>query len=149
MTRQKKEKTEGKTWERFGRRFVLRLSLKREIEKSLLDEYDRRSAILGKEDKPFLRDCLIAGYQILINKGIDSVSIALSNNESNNTDQEQIITAAVEATSKVKSVKKVEQPNVRAISTTQDQPKQAAPKVEEAAGREPAKNFLGGLMKHQ
>lgn len=78
-------RTTSKSWERYGRRFLLRLSFKRPAELAVMDEFDRRSAELGKPDKEYLKLCLSVGNQILSAKALGSVSVALSNNESNNT----------------------------------------------------------------
>ncbi|KAG0189380.1 hypothetical protein DFQ28_003506 [Apophysomyces sp. BC1034] len=75
-------------WGRYGRRFLLRLSLKRPEEVAVMDEYDRRSYLLGKDDKEFLKACLIAGYKVLSGKEIFYDDIELSDNESNNTKKE-------------------------------------------------------------
>ena len=83
-------RTTSKSWERYGRRFLLRLSFKRPAELAVMDEFDRRSAELGKPDKEYLKLCLSVGNQILSAKALGSVSVALSNNESNNTQKDEV-----------------------------------------------------------
>lgn len=78
----------GDSWERFGRRFILRLSFKRPEEKAVMEEFDRRSALVGKPDKEFLKRCLVFGYEVLSNRAIDTKYLVLSTNESNNTQKE-------------------------------------------------------------
>jgi hypothetical protein len=123
-------KSPGTSWERFGRRFELRLSLKNQDEKDVMDEYDRRSLLLGKNDKEFMKSCLIAGFKILYKTGNDSSSVALSNNESNNTQTEH----------SQESLENVSCESVLAESAVAD----AVPK----GSGVPAKSVLGGLMRH-
>jgi hypothetical protein len=122
----------GKTWERFGRRFHIRLSLKRPAEVELMDEYDRRSEILGKEDKEFLKDCLVAGFRVLTNKGNSNNHVDLSSNEINNTGKQHAAHQPVSG-------------NGGEVKTTAGSP--VADEVPASTGV-PAKLVLGGLMKH-
>jgi len=126
---------EGSSWERFGRRFNLRLSLKRPEEKALMDEYDRRSELLGKDDKEFLKNCLVAGFRILVNEGISNNHIALSSNESNNTGKQQTVAASANVSSDAEPVR---------LTAPVSAPVQA----EATAPAVPAKSVLGGLMRH-
>ena len=126
----------GTTWERYGRRFNIRLSLKRADEKALMDEYDRRSELLGKDDKEFLKSCLVAGFRILSSEGVSNNHVALSSNESNNTVKQHL----VHATSHVGG-------NAGA-AVAPDVPV-AVPVTEASAPVVPAKSVLGGLMQHR
>jgi len=126
---------EGSSWERFGRRFNLRLSLKRPEEKALMDEYDRRSELLGKDDKEFLKNCLVAGFRILVNEGILNNHVASYSNESNNTVKQQTVAASAKVSSDVEPVRLAA-------------PVSAPVQVEAAAPAVPAKSVLGRLMRH-
>ncbi|CAG9170061.1 hypothetical protein [Cupriavidus pinatubonensis] len=130
----------GKSWERFGRRFVLRLSLKRPEEAVVMDEYDRRSALLGKDDKEFLKSCLVAGYKVLVSQAFDTHALALSNNESNNTQKEQGSVLANESL--------VEQVSQSRATGAAIEPSLAEVADAQASKAVPARAFLGGLMKH-
>ncbi|MCM3609249.1 hypothetical protein M4D49_27565 [Cupriavidus pauculus] len=130
----------GKSWERFGRRFVLRLSLKRPEEAAVMGEYDRRSELLGKDDKEFLKSCLIAGYKVLTSQAFDTQHLALSNNESNNTQKEHGGVLANES-----RVEQVSQPSVAGAASEARRAEAADAQVSKAV---PARAFLGGLMKH-
>ncbi|CAJ4321039.1 Uncharacterised protein [Burkholderia pseudomallei] len=83
------ETKRGSSWSRYGRRFHLRLSYKRPMEEAVMSEYDRRSRLLGKDDKEFLKMCLVVGYQVIAAQGNNALQLALSTNESNNTRKEQ------------------------------------------------------------
>jgi len=126
---------EGTSWERFGRRFNLRLSLKRPEEKALMDEYDRRSELLGKDDKEFLKNCLVVGFRILVNEGVFNNNVALSSNESNNTGKQQPDHTSTNVSDDAASA-------TLAASVTSPVPAEAA------APAVPAKSVLGGLMRH-
>lgn len=126
----------GTTWERYGRRFNIRLSLKRTEEKALMDEYDRRSELLGKDDKEFLKSCLVAGFRLLANEGVSNNHVALSSNESNNTVKQHLVHATPNAGGDAGAA-------VAAVAPV------AAPVVEAAAPAVPAKSVLGGLMQHR
>lgn len=136
----------GKSWERFGRRFILRLSLKKPEEVAVMNEYDRRSELLGKEDKEFLKACLIAGYKVLANKGIAIDPIALSTNESNNTQKEQTASTSPNEShaEKVTVVAAVTPVHSAAMPATDEPPVASS---NEGSGVS-AKRILGGLMKH-
>ena len=149
-------KKEGATWERYGRRFVLRLSLKRPEEKAVLDEYDRRSEVLSRDDKDYLKACLIAGHKMLSNKGVDDQCIALLSNESNNTPAEQLITPVPDVRARKSTSKKPETSTVgpelpRAEAGVEGSTEAPVPVVPQGgpATRTPAKALLGGLMKHR
>lgn len=130
----------GKSWERFGRRFVLRLSLKRPEEAAVMGEYDRRSELLGKDDKEFLKSCLIVGYKILSAQASGTQHLALSNNESNNTQKEHDGVLANES-----RVEQVSQPRAAGAVTEPSRAEAGDAQVSKAV---PARAFLGGLMKH-
>lgn len=136
----------GKSWERFGRRFILRLSLKKPEEVAVMKEYDRRSELLGKEDKEFLKACLIAGYKVLANKGFVSDPIALSTNESNNTQKEHaaIVPPNESHAEKVTAVAAVQPAQSVAMPATDEPPIASS---NEGSGVS-ARGILGGLMKH-
>lgn len=136
----------GKSWERFGRRFILRLSLKKPEEVAVMNEYDRRSELLGKEDKEFLKACLIAGYKVLANKGIAIDPIALSTNESNNTQKEQAASTSPNEShaEKVTVVAAVTPVHSAAMPATDEPPVASSNEGSGVA----AKRILGGLMKH-
>ncbi|MDR8877562.1 hypothetical protein [Burkholderia multivorans] len=91
------ETKRGSSWSRYGRRFHLRLSYKRPMEEAVMSEYDRRSHLLGKDDKEFLKMCLVVGYQVIAAQGNGALQLALSTNESNNTRKEQPIESVVPA----------------------------------------------------
>lgn len=111
-----------------------------------MDEYDRRSELLGKEDKEFLKACLIAGYKVLANKGIDHDPIALSTNESNNTQKEQASSASPNKSRAEKvAVVTAVTPVHSAVMPATDEPPVAS--SNEGSGVS-AKKILGGLMKH-
>lgn len=82
------ETKRGSSWSRYGRRFHLRLSYKRPMEEAVMSEYDRRSLLLGKDDKEFLKMCLVVGYQVIAAQSNNALQLALSANESNNTQKE-------------------------------------------------------------
>lgn len=137
-------KERGASWERYGRRFIVRLSLKQEEQRALLEEYDRRTALLGSEDKDFLVACLVAGFRVLTDRvrvmdvrAEQSIMtpdpVALSANESNNTIEQQ--------KSSVLSADSHPSPST---------PLQVAPvaTVPDAPSRN-ARHVLGGLMRHE
>lgn len=62
-------RTTSKSWERYGRRFLLRLSFKRPAELAVMDEFDRRSAELGKPDKEYLKLCFFCRKSNPFSKG--------------------------------------------------------------------------------
>lgn len=130
----------GKSWERFGRRFVLRLSLKRPEEAVVMDEYDRRSALLGKDDKEFLKTCLVVGYKVLVSQALNPQQLALSDNESNNTQKEQVATLA--NGSRVEHARQSEAAGAAAA------PSPAEADDAQASKAVPARAFLSGLMRH-
>ena len=157
MAQAQSRKKEGATWDRFGRRFVVRLSLKRPEEKAILDEYDRRTELLGRKDMDYLKACLVVGHKILSNKGFDAQDIALSTNESNNTAAEQLITPVPEARVRKGTPKKPEvspaQPLPPGAGAGSEVAKQtetpgALPPQGGGAKPTPARALLGGLMKH-
>ncbi|HFH3476853.1 hypothetical protein [Pseudomonas aeruginosa] len=144
-------RTTSKSWERYGRRFLLRLSFKRPAELAVMDEFDRRSAELGKPDKEYLKLCLSVGNQILSAKALGSVSVALSNNESNNTQKDETRISGnesrMETTVVGQQAQEPEPPNVP--RNTAQQEREATPKPAAEQGRAPsAKGLLGGLMRH-
>lgn len=130
----------GKSWGRYGRRFLLRLSLKRPEEVAVMDEYDRRSDLLGKDDKEFLKACLIAGYKVLSGRALGTDPIALSANESNNTQKEQVPRLDNESGDAVPA----QQPAPAAAELSR-MSHQADGQTSKAV---PAKSVLGGLMRH-
>ncbi|MFM0265537.1 hypothetical protein [Paraburkholderia sediminicola] len=103
----------GESWERYGRRFHLRLSYKRPMEKAVMDEFDRRSTLLEKDDKEFLRMCLVVGYQVIAGQANRPLELALSTNESNNTPKEQ-------SASPIESVRAADQSDFAAAETGQE-----------------------------
>ncbi|MBO8305139.1 hypothetical protein [Pseudomonas aeruginosa] len=145
-------RTTSKSWERYGRRFLLRLSFKRPAELAVMDEFDRRSAELGKPDKEYLKLCLSVGNQILSAKALGSVSVALSNNESNNTQKDEVRfsnnESRVETTVvEQQQAQEPEPPSVPRNAAQQE--REATPPPAAEQGRAPsAKGLLGGLMRH-
>lgn len=148
------------SWARYGRRFLLRLSLKRPAEKEVMDEFDRRSALLGKPDKEYLKLCLTVGNQILSAKALSSVSVALSSNESNNTQKNH--EGVLPRVSQVETPKETAQPAAKigsaakpsdeVLSVSEPTPiaraPAPAPADEQADLPVSAKDALGGLMRH-
>lgn len=67
-------KRKGDSWDRWGRKVSLRFSVKRPEESQVMDEYDRRSKLIGKEDKEFLKACLLAGYAVLTKSDVAVVA---------------------------------------------------------------------------
>ncbi|NMX77868.1 hypothetical protein HBO23_33425 [Pseudomonas sp. WS 5532] len=150
------------SWARYGRRFLLRLSLKRPAEKEVMDEFDRRSALLGKPDKEYLKLCLTVGNQILSAKALSSVSVALSSNESNNTQKNH--EGVLPRVSQVETPKETAQPAAEigpvakpsdsdeVLSVSEPTPiaraPAPAPADEQADLPVSAKDALGGLMRH-
>ncbi|AFK73066.1 TPA: hypothetical protein L4623_005346 [Pseudomonas aeruginosa] len=145
-------RTTSKSWERYGRRFLLRLSFKRPAELAVMDEFDRRSAELGKPDKEYLKLCLSVGNQILSAKALGSVSVALSNNESNNTQKDEVRFSSNESRVETTVVEQQqaqepEPPSVPRNAAQQE--REATPPPAAEQGRAPsAKGLLGGLMRH-
>lgn len=144
-------RTTSKSWERYGRRFLLRLSFKRPAELAVMDEFDRRSAELGKPDKEYLKLCLSVGNQILSAKALGSVSVALSNNESNNTLKDETRVSSnesrVETTVVEQQAQEPKPPSVPRNAAQQE--REATPPPVAEHGRAPsAKGLLGGLMRH-
>ncbi|MCC9290088.1 hypothetical protein [Pseudomonas aeruginosa] len=144
--------TTSKSWERYGRRYLLRLSFKRPAELADMDEFDRRSAELGKPDKEYLKLCLSVGIQILSAKASGSVSVALSNNESNNTQKDEVRFSSndsrVETT--VLEQQQGQEPEPPSVPWNAAQhEREATPPPGAEQGRPPsAKGLLGGLMWH-
>ncbi len=131
----------GKSWARYGRRFVLRLSFKRPEEVAVMDEYDRRSKLLGKDDKEFLKDCLVVGCRLLLNKDISINTIALSTNESNNTQKEHYASVLPNESNSTGSTAR----SGTDQETSGREKKTGSKSVDLAV---PAKSVLGNLMKH-
>ncbi|MDH0341968.1 hypothetical protein [Chromobacterium haemolyticum] len=135
-------KAVGKSWERYGRRFSLRLSLKRLEEVAIMNEYDRRSELLGKEDKEFLKSCLVAGFKVLTNKDFCSNELASLSNESNNTPKEHSVTVLPNG-SREETAATVDTPPPAPSTIAKP-----APELSRQGSGVPAKGVLGGLMKH-
>ena len=131
----------GKTWERYGRRFNLRLSLKRPDEVAVMNEYDRRSELLGQDDKEFLKSCLIAGFRVLSNEGLPNNSVALSTNESNNNEKQQSGSASANESNNGAGEIRPEV-SQRGPSAAEFPAAVITPAV-------PAKSVLGNLMQHK
>lgn len=78
------------TWLRYGRRFgPIRLSFNRILDREFIKAYDKRCELLGiQTDNAFLRDCLLAGFKTLVNEGALMQTLAVSTNESHNTQKQ-------------------------------------------------------------
>lgn len=79
----------GRKKSRYERRIQVRLSERKIDHQELLAEYDRRSKKLGKKDQDFLRLCMLSGYALIRgNRQSVSCDVALSDNESHNTEKQ-------------------------------------------------------------
>lgn len=145
-------RTSSKSWERYGRRFLLRLSFKRPAELAVMDEFDRRSAELGKPDKEYLKLCLAVGNQILSAKALGSVRVALSNNESNNTRKDEARFSDNESRVETTVVgrQQAQEPEPPSVSrnAVQQECEATPPPATEQVRAPSAKGLLGGIMRH-
>lgn len=145
-------RTTSKSWERYGRRFLLRLSFKRPAELAVMDEFDRRSAELGKPDKEYLKLCLSVGNQILSAKALGSVSVALSNNESNNTQKDEVRLSnnGSRTQTTVVEQQQAQEPEPQSVprNAARQEPEETPPAPAEQGRAPSARGLLGGLMRH-
>jgi len=146
-----KPETKGdapKSWGKFGRRFVVRLSYAKPEMKALMDEYDRRSQLIGAEDKAFLRECMLVGFKALC--GEKSNGITAHQNKSNYeyTDGGKLRESnGSQAASDDESRRPVAEASAQEKAPESPrQPVETAPASDQPAIK--ASSLLGGLMQH-